>query len=62
MILLQVTLVPPICSNHHLFDTLYHAVALEHEDALLVTADDRYYRKAEHYGTIAVLRDWVSGP
>jgi predicted nucleic acid-binding protein len=34
-------------TNHHLFDALYHAVALEHEDALLVTADGRYYRKAE---------------
>jgi predicted nucleic acid-binding protein len=33
-------------TNHHLFDTLYHAVALEHEDAVLVTADDRYYGKA----------------
>ena len=45
-------------TNHHLFDALYHAVALEHEDALLVTADDRYYRKAERYGRIAALRDW----
>jgi predicted nucleic acid-binding protein len=44
--------------NHHLFDTLYHAVTLEHEDALLVTADERYYRKAERYGTIAALSDW----
>jgi hypothetical protein len=25
-------------TKHHLFDTPYHAVALEHEDALLVTA------------------------
>jgi predicted nucleic acid-binding protein len=49
-------------TNHHLFDTLYHAVALEHEDAYLVTADDRYYRKAERYGTIAALGDWVSVP
>jgi predicted nucleic acid-binding protein len=49
-------------TKHHLFDTLYHAVALEHEDALLVTADDRYFRKAERYGTIAVLRDWVTVP
>jgi predicted nucleic acid-binding protein len=49
-------------TNHHLFDTLYHAVALEHEDALLVTADDRYYRKAERFGTIAALRDWVTVP
>ena len=45
-------------TNHHLFDTLYHAVALEHEDAMLVTADDRYYGKAESYGTIRTLHDW----
>lgn len=45
-------------TEHHLFDTLYHAVALEHEDSILVTADDRYYLKARHYGTIAALRDW----
>jgi predicted nucleic acid-binding protein len=51
-----------IGTNHHLFDTLYHAVALEHEDALLVTADDRYFGKAERYGTIAALRDWVGVP
>jgi hypothetical protein len=31
-------------TDHHLFDTLYHAVALEHGDAVLVTADDRYRR------------------
>jgi predicted nucleic acid-binding protein len=47
-------------TNHHLFDTLYHAVALENEDALLVTADDRYYRKAKNYGMIVALRDWRS--
>lgn len=49
-------------TNHHLFDALYHAVALEHEDALLVTADDRYFRKAERYGRIAALRDWGAVP
>ena len=48
-------------TNQHLFDTMYHAVALEHEDALLVTADDRYYEKAERYGTITALRDWEAG-
>jgi hypothetical protein len=37
---------------------MYHAVALEHEDALLVTADDRYYGKAERYGRIATLPEW----
>jgi predicted nucleic acid-binding protein len=45
-------------TEHHLFDTLYHAVALEHGDAVLVTADDRYRRKAERYGMIAALADW----
>ena len=48
--------------NHHFFDTLYHAAALEHQDALLVTADDRYYEKAERYGAIAALRDWRGAP
>ena len=45
-------------SKCHLFDTLYHAVALEHEDAMLVTADGRYHAKANHYGKIQLLRDW----
>jgi len=45
-------------TGHHLFDTLYHAVALEHGDAVLVTADDRYRRKAKSYGRIAALADW----
>jgi hypothetical protein len=39
-----------------------NAVALENEDALLVTADDRYHMKAERYGMIAALRDWGSVP
>jgi predicted nucleic acid-binding protein len=43
-----------IALNHHLFDTLYHAVALE-EGATLVTADDVYFRKAEHLGAIELL-------
>jgi predicted nucleic acid-binding protein len=45
-------------TDHHVFDTLYHAVALEHDDSILVTADDRYRRKAERYGMIAALADW----
>ena len=49
-------------TNHHLFDTLYHAVALENRDALLVTANDRYYMKAGRYGMIAALRDWRGTP
>ena len=43
--------------NHHLFDTLYHAVAFEH-GALLVTADDHYFRKAESLGQILPLKSW----
>ncbi len=45
-------------ANHHLFDTLYHAIALEHEHALLITADMKYFGKAQRYGRIAALRDW----
>lgn len=42
--------------DHHLFDTLYHAVALE-EDAQLVTADRRYFNKAKRLGNIVMLDD-----
>jgi predicted nucleic acid-binding protein len=42
--------------NHHLFDTLYHAVALE-EGATLVTADEAYFGKAKGLGAIRLLRD-----
>jgi len=43
--------------GHHLFDTLYHAVALE-EDATLITADARYYNKASVLGNIMLLGDF----
>ncbi len=43
--------------NHHLFDTLYHAVAL-HSDALLITADEQYFRKAKDTGNIILLADY----
>lgn len=42
--------------NQHLFDTLYHAMAIEH-DATLVTADDRYFRAARGEGYIRRLAD-----
>jgi predicted nucleic acid-binding protein len=45
--------------SHHLFDTLYHAVALETPGAVLVTADERYYRAARHERRIARLRDFL---
>ncbi|MBA4155856.1 MAG: type II toxin-antitoxin system VapC family toxin [Gemmatimonadetes bacterium] len=44
--------------NHHLFDTLYHAVALHVAEANLVTADERYFRKAYAYGRILRLADF----
>jgi len=43
--------------RHHLFDTLYHAVALE-SDATLVSADGPYFRKSQHLGAILALEDW----
>ena len=44
--------------NHHLFDTLYHALALTVPGAVLVTADRRYFDKAKHLGQIAWLPDF----
>ena len=44
--------------DQHLFDTLYHAVALASPDCTLVTADERYYVKARKEGSIALLRDF----
>jgi predicted nucleic acid-binding protein len=43
--------------DHHLFDTLYHAVAFE-EDTTLITADERYYGKASVLGNIMLLGDF----
>jgi predicted nucleic acid-binding protein len=46
--------------RQHLFDTLYHAVALHTPDAILVTADRRYYDKACGAGQIVLLSNWSS--
>ena len=48
-----------ITLNHHLFDTLYHAVALE-EGATLVTGDEAYFNKAKNLGAIQLLRDFAA--
>jgi len=45
--------------KQHLFDTLYHAIALETPDTLLITADERYLRVAQPLGRIMNLMDWV---
>lgn len=44
--------------DHHVFDTLYHAVALATPDATLITADRRYYDKAHHEGRVMLLSRW----
>jgi predicted nucleic acid-binding protein len=41
--------------EHHMFDTLYHAVALHTPGASLITADQRYYDKAQSEGSIKLL-------
>ena len=43
--------------NHHLFDTLYHALALQ-ENATLITADYRYFRKSINHGSICMLANF----
>jgi predicted nucleic acid-binding protein len=45
-------------SGQHVFDTLYHAVALRRRGAWLVTADERYYRKARRAGRVLLLQDF----
>lgn len=44
--------------QHHVFDTLYHAVALSEPDTTCVTADESYFRKAHAKGGITLLRDF----
>ena len=41
--------------DQHVFDTLYHAVALDTPGGVLVTADKRYFRKAASAGRIVML-------
>jgi len=43
--------------NQHLFDTLYHALALE-LGATLITADERYYGAAAQEGAVQRLSDF----
>lgn len=44
--------------NQHLFDTLYHAVALTEPGATLVTTDEQYYRKVYKAGGIMRLKEY----
>lgn len=43
--------------KHHLFDTLYHAVAIEHGNASFITADQKYFQKAHKHGAIHYLEN-----
>ncbi len=43
--------------QHHLFDTLYHAVAINNPHTQLITADEKYYRKSFKEGAIIRLAD-----
>jgi predicted nucleic acid-binding protein len=44
--------------GQHLFDTFYHALALETPAGILITADDRYLHAAREKGQIMHLMDW----
>ena len=44
--------------KQHVFDTLYHAVALTEPGAVLVTADELYYRKAYRASRIVRLKEF----
>jgi predicted nucleic acid-binding protein len=46
--------------KQHLFDTFYHAIALETPDTTLITADERYLRVARAKGRIIDLMDWAA--
>ena len=45
--------------KHHMFDTLYHAIALE-QGAALITADDIYFAKAFRLGNVRLLMNYTA--
>jgi hypothetical protein len=44
--------------RQHVFDTLYHAVALLRLDGVLLTADEQYYHRAVRAGRVTLLGDY----
>ena len=44
--------------KQHLFDTYYHAVALETPHIVLITADEPYLRAAREKGRIMHISEW----
>ena len=47
-----------VALRQHVFDTLYHAVALSRPDGMLLTADEQYYRRAVGTGRVTLLSDY----
>jgi predicted nucleic acid-binding protein len=47
-----------VALRQHVFDTLYHAVALSRPDGVLLTADEQYYRRAVGTGQVTLLGDY----
>ena len=45
--------------QHHLFNTLYHALAIALPHAVFITADNQYYKKARSAGSIMFLADFM---
>jgi len=46
-----------VAFKHHLFDILYHAVALQVPDSMFFPADAQYFRNAAKLGRIIELKD-----
>ncbi|MBS0613766.1 MAG: hypothetical protein JSS24_11395 [Proteobacteria bacterium] len=46
----------------HVFDTLHHAVAMQNENAVLVTADQRYWSATRQDSSVVLLQDWEQAP
>ncbi|HZN44269.1 MAG TPA: hypothetical protein VFB56_03025 [Nitrospiraceae bacterium] len=44
--------------REHVFDTLYHVVALQQSNTVLVTANERYYCKAAGLGKVVRLQEF----
>jgi len=42
------------------YDAIYHAIALE-EEAIFITADEKYYFKTNHFGNINLLTEDLEG-
>lgn len=51
-----------VALRQHVFDTLYHAVALSRLDGVLLTADEQYYRCAAGGAEPAIANPGGRGP